>query len=197
MRAALEDGAVMEIRTLDMKIKIEGEVKVKEKGSMQIIEEEVKIICLEGDKENGMVMTQVTVRETIGTEIMMAKTMGIEVGEGMAVQGKVIVIEDGEEDGTQIPNILNKNTHNNTQIRIIISSLQWVINTNIRCPMSSTKPTHNHNSITHRDHPHNRIKQQIYVKIKAIMTINANLQVILWPKHRKPLIKDIHTTTKT
>ena len=121
--AALEDRAVMETLTIDMKIKIEEEVKVKEKGSMGIIEEEVKTIFLEGDEDNGMVMTRVTVTETIGTEIMMAKIMEIEVGDGMAVEGKVIVIGDGEEDGTQIPNILNKNTHNNTQIRITIGPL--------------------------------------------------------------------------
>ena len=81
---------------------------------MGIIEEEVKTIFLEGDEDNGMVTTQVTVKETIGTEIMMAKVMGIEVGDGMAVEGKVKVIGDGKEDGTQILNILNKNTHKNT-----------------------------------------------------------------------------------
>ena len=156
---ALGDVAVMETLTINMKIMIKGEVKVKEKGSLWIIEEEVKKIFLEGDEDNGMVMTRVTVTETTETEIMMAKTMGTEVGDGMAVKGKVIVIGDREEDGTQIPNILNKSTHNNTQIRIIISPLRWVVNTNIRFPMSSTQPTHNHNSITHRDHPHNRVKQ--------------------------------------
>ena len=82
---ALEDVAVMETLTIDMKIMLEGEVKVKVKGSLQIIEEEVKIIFLEGDEDNGMVMTQVSVKETIGTEIMMAKIMGTEVGDGMAV----------------------------------------------------------------------------------------------------------------
>ena len=121
--AALEDGAVMGTLTINMKFRIEGEVKVKEKGSMGIVEEEVKIIFLKGDEDNGMVTTRVTVKETEGTEIMMAKTIGIEVGGGMAVEGKVIVIGDWEEDGTQIPNILNKNTHNNTQIRIIIGPL--------------------------------------------------------------------------
>ena len=183
-----------------MIIKIEGEVEVKEKGSSWIIEEEVKIIFLQGDKDNGMVMTWVTMTETIGTEIMKAKIMGTEVGDGTAIEGRVIVIGDGEEDGIPIPNILNKNIHNNILIRITIDPLQWVVNINIKCPMSSTHPTHNCNSITHKDHLHNRAKQQTYVscaKIKAIMTINANLQAISWLEHRKLLIKDVRIITKT
>ena len=56
---ALEDGAVMETLTINMKIRIEGQVKVKEEGSLRIIEEEVKIIFLEGDADNGMVTTRV------------------------------------------------------------------------------------------------------------------------------------------
>ena len=198
--AALKDGAAMETLTIDTKIRIEGEVKVKEKGSLRIIEEEVEIIFLKGNKDNGMVTTWVTMTETIETEIMMARIMGTEVGDGIAVEGKVIVIEDGEEDGTQIPNILNKTTHNNTQIRIIISPLQWVVNTNIRCPMTSTQPTHNRNNITCRDHLHNHVKQRIYVscvKIKAITIINASLQAISWPEYRKLLIKDARTITMT
>ena len=183
-----------------MKIKINGEVEVNGKGSMWRIEEEGKTTFPEGDEDNGMVMTRVTVKETKGIQIMTAKIMGTEVGDGMAAEGKAIVIGEGEEDGTQIPNILNKNTHNNTQSKITIGPLQWVVNTNIRCLTNSTHPTYNHNSITHKDHPHNHVKQKISVscvKIKAIMTINANLQVISWPDHRKPLIKDIRTTTKT
>ena len=199
---ALEDVEVMETLIIGMKIKIEGEVEVKEKGSLQTIEEEVKIIFLEGNEDNGMVMTWVTVTETIGTEIMMGKIMGTELGDGMAIEDKGIVIEDREGDGTQIPNILNKNTHSNhnTPIQIIISPLRWVISTNIRCHMSSTHSTRNRNNSIHRDHQPNCTKQQIYVscvKIKAIMTINANLQATLWPKRKKLLIRDVHTINRT
>ena len=42
--AVLEDWAAMGTLTIDTKIKIEGEVKVKEKESLQIIEEEVETI---------------------------------------------------------------------------------------------------------------------------------------------------------
>ena len=43
-------------------------------------------------------------------------------------------------------------------------------------------------------------KPQIFVScviVKAITIINANLQAILWPAHKKPLIKADHTATKT
>ena len=155
----LEDGAAMGTLTIDTKIKIEGEVKVKEKGSLQIIEEEVEIIFLESSEDNGMVTTWVTVTEIIGTKIMTTRIIATEVGDGIVIEGKVIVIEDGAEDGIPIPNTLNKTTHNNTHNRIIIGPLQWVINTNTKCPRTSTQPTHNRNNITCRNHLHNRIKQ--------------------------------------
>ena len=50
-----------------------------------------------------MVMTQVTMTETIGTAIMTARIMATEVGDGMVIEAKAIVIEDGEDDGIQIP----------------------------------------------------------------------------------------------
>ena len=43
-------------------------------------------------------------------------------------------------------------------------------------------------------------KQQIFVSCaiaKATMTINVNLQAILWPTHKKPSIKADHTATRT
>ena len=196
----LEDGAALETLTINMTIRIEGKVEVKEEGSLQITEEEVKILFLEADADNGMVTTRVTVTETIGIEIMMVTTMGTEVGEGMAIEGKVIVIEDGEDDGIQIPNTLNKNIHNTIPTRIITSPLLWDANININCPMSNTQPTHNHNSNIHSSRPHNRGKQLIYVscvKTKVTMTINANLQVTSWPEHKKRLTKAVHTITRT
>ena len=141
-----------------MTIKIEGEVKVKEEGSSRITEEEVKIISLMVDADNGMVMTWVTVTEIIGIEIMTVIIMEIEVGDGMVIEGKVIVIEDGEDDGIQIPNTRNRITHNTTQTKTITGPLLWDANINTNCPMSNTHPTHNRNSSIHSDHPHNRDK---------------------------------------
>ena len=57
----------------------------------------------------------------------------------------------------------------------------------------------NNNNINHKCQLHLN-KLQIFVScviVKAITTINANLQVILWPAHKKPLIKADHTATKT
>ena len=85
MTAALKDGAALETLTIDITIKIEGEVEVKEEGSLRITEEEVKTISLEVDADNGMVMTRVTMTETIGIETMTVIIMGTEVGDGMAI----------------------------------------------------------------------------------------------------------------
>ena len=196
----LEDGAALEIPIIAMTIKIKGEVKVKEEGSLQITEEEVKIISLMVDADNRMVMTWVTMTEIIGIEIMTVIIMEIEVGDGMVIEGKVIVIEDGEDNGIQVPNTHNRITHNTTQTKTITSPLLWDANINTNCPMSNTHPTHNSNSSIHSDHPHNRDKQLTYVscvRTKATMTISANLQVILWPKHKRPLTKAVCIITKT
>ena len=130
--------------------------------------------------------------ETIGKETMTVTVMAIEVGDGMATEGKVIARDDGEGDGIQIPTILRKNIHKTIRHKITTSPLLWDDNINTNCPMSNTLPTHNHNSNTHRGHPHNRDKWPIYVscvRIKSTMIINANLPVISWPEHKKHLIK--------
>ena len=199
MTMDLEDGAALDTLIIIMKIKIEGEVEVKEEGSSRITEEEVKIISLTGDKDNGMVMSQVTVTEIIGIEIMTVITMEIEVEDGMVIEGKVIVIEDGEDDGIPIPNTRHKITLKAIQMQIIIGPLLWDININTSCPMNNTHPTHNCNRSIHSDHLHNRGKRLIYVscvRIKVTMTISANLQVILWLEHKRLLTKAVHTITR-
>ena len=50
-------GAVLEIPTIGIIIKIEGEVVVKEEGSTRITEEEVKTIFPAVDAGNGMAMS--------------------------------------------------------------------------------------------------------------------------------------------
>ena len=112
---------------------------------------------------------------------------------------------DGEGDNAGIltPIINNRDTLNNpnTQTLITIVHLQWAININIRCPMNNIQSIlNNSNNTCHKDHQHNHAKWQIYancVRIKAIMIISANLQVTLWPVHKKPLTKDTHIVTKT
>ena len=65
--------------------------------------------------------------------------------------------------------------------------------------MSNTHIPRNHNNINHQGQLHHN-KLQIFVScaiVKATMTINVNLQAILWPAHKKPSIKADHTATRT
>ena len=103
-----------------MIIKIEGEVEVKEKGTMQIIGEEVVTIFQEGDEDNGMVMTRVIVIEIIGIVTMMVPTVIIGVEDGMAVEAKVTMTEDGDADGTLILNTPSRIIPHNTYHWVII-----------------------------------------------------------------------------
>ena len=157
-----------------MIIKIAVEAGVKQKGTFQIIEEEVKTIRLEGDDYN----------------VLMVKIMPTEAEDGTVTEVKETVIGEGGEDGTLIPITNNRAIHNNpnTQTLIITVHLQWAININTRCLMNNILLILNHNSNTHHNnHQHNRVKLQIYVncvKIKAIMIISASLQAILWPVHK-------------
>ena len=87
----------------------------------------------------------------------------------------------------------------NFQIQIIIAHPKWDINTDTQSHMASIHTHSNNNNIKHKCQPHLN-KLQIFVScviVKVITTINANLQVILWPAHKKPLIKADHTVTKT
>ena len=85
------------------------------------------------------------------------------------------------------------------QIQIIIVHHQWDINTDTQSHMANIPIPSNNNNINHKgQHHHN--KPQIFVSCviaKAFMIINANLQAISWPIHKKPLIKADHTVTKT
>ena len=106
------------------------------------------------------------------------------------------------EDGIPINNItiqgINKNP--TLQIQIIIVHHLWDINTDTQSHMSNTHTPHHNNSINHKCHQLHLSKLQIFVScviIKAIMTINVNLQAISWPAHKKPSIKVTHTATKT
>ena len=75
---------------------------------------------------------------------------------------------------------------------------RWDINTDIQSHMANTHIPSNNNNINHKGQLHCN-KLQIFVScaiVKAIMTINVNLQAILWPTHKKPSIKADHTATR-
>ena len=109
-------------------------------------------------------------------------------------------MEEGE-DGIPTSNIMIQGINRNSSflIQIIIVPHRWDINTGTQSCTSNTHIPCNHNNINHQGQLHLN-KQQIFVScaiVKATMTINVNLQVILWPAHKKPSIKADHTATRT
>ena len=173
--------------------KIEELAVVKYKGSFSIIEGKVKIIHFEGDEDSGMEMTPITMTEITGIEILKVKVILIGAEDGIIVEVSDIVIREEGEDGILISNTMIQGTNNrpNLQTQIIIVHHPWDISTDTQSHMSNTHIPSNNNT-SHKCHQLHHDKLQISVncvKVKAIMIINANLQVILWPAHKKHLIK--------
>ena len=194
--------AMEETRITSMKIKIEEPVAVKDNGTFNIIEGEGRIIHFEDAEDNGMEMTLITVIETTGIEIPMVKVPLTGVEDGIIiveVKDTVIMAEGG--DGIPISNITIQGINNNPnfQIQIIIVHHLWDISTDTQSHMSNTHAPNN-NNINLKCRQLHLNKLQIFVScviVKAITIINANLQVILWPAHKKPSIKADHTAIRT
>ena len=197
--AITEDTEDMGTPTIDMTIKIEGEEEVKVEGSIMRIGDEVKKIFHGADEGNGRIMTPIIATEIIGIEIAMAKIIVTEVGDGTATGDRMTVIEAEVDNGINMINIPNKTTRKITRRLITTGPHQWVVSTSIDCRMNNTHPTHNSTTNIPNGRLHNPGKPQTYascVKIKATMIINASSQVILWPEHKRRLIKAAHTATK-
>ena len=113
---------------MTVKSMVEAEVNLKE--TSLIIGEEVKTHHLEGDKNNGTVMTQRTGTEIIGIETLTIKAALIEEGDGTVIEAKDTVIGEGEGIETKTPNNSSRGIPNNpnTQTPIIIVCLQWGTN---------------------------------------------------------------------
>ena len=179
-----------------------GLAMVKDNATLIIIEGVDKITHIEGDDDSGMKMTRITVTETIGIEIPIVKVILTGVEDGILITDvkNIVIVKEGE-DGIPISNITIQGIKRNYnfQIQIIIAHPQWDINTDTQSHMASIHTPRNNNNIKHKCQPHLN-KLQIFVScviVKAITTINANLQVNLWPAHKKPLIKADHLVTKT
>ena len=175
---------------------------VKDKETFIIIKGVDKITHIEVDVDSGMEMTRITMTGTTGIEIPMVKVTltGVENGIIITEVKDTVIVEEGE-DGIPISNItiqgINRNP--NFQIQIMIVHHRWDTNTDTQSHMANTHIPSNNNNINHKGQLH-RNKLQIFVScviVKAIMTINVNLQAILWPAHKKPSIKADHTATKT
>ena len=183
-----------------MIIKIKEPATVKDNETFNIIEGEVKIIRFEGAEDNGMEMTLITVTEIIGIEIPKVKVILTGAEDGTIVEVRDIVIGEEGEDGILISNTTIQGTNNrpNLQTRIIIIHHPWDISTDTQSHMSNTHIPSNNNT-SHKCHQPHHNKRQIFVncvRVRAIMIINANLQAILWPAHKKPSMKAAHIATK-
>ena len=149
-----------------------------------------KITHIKVDVDSGMEMTRITVTETTGIEIPMVKVTltGVENGIIITEVKDTVIVEEGE-DGIPVNNITIQGISRNPnfQIQIIIVHHPWDINTDTQSHMANIHTPSNNNNINHKCQPHLN-KLQIFVScviVKAIMTINVNLQVILWPAHKK------------
>ena len=185
-----------------MIVKIEEPVAVKDNGTFNLIEGEGKIIHFEGVEDNGMEMTLITMTEATGIEIPTVKVILTGAGDGIIIiEDKDIVIVEEGGDGIPISNITIQGIKNNPnfQTQIIIAHHLWHINTDTQSHMSNTH-TPNNNNIYPKCRQLHHNKLQIFVScviVKAITIINANLQAISWPAHKKPSIKADHTAIRT
>ena len=148
-------------------------------------------------------MILVTVTETIGIEIPTVKVMLTGVEDGIIImEVKDIVIAEEGEDGIPISNITIQGINNNPNFptQIIIVHHLWDINIDTQSHMSNTHTPNNNNNINPKCHQLRLNKLQIfvsYVIVNAITIINASLQAISWPTHKKPSIKVGHTAIRT
>ena len=144
-------------------------------------------------------MTQTTMTEICVIETRKVKVIITGEADGMVIEARDIVIVVEREDGILIRNIKIQGINNKLLFKtlIIIIPHLWVTSIGTQYHMNNT---HTHNNInTHlKGHQPLHNKPQISVncaKVKAIMIINANLQVTSWHVCRKCLIKDAHITT--
>ena len=121
---------------------------VRVNGTLIIIEVVDRTIHIEVGEDSGMVMTLITVTETIGIEIPTVKEVLIGVEDGITiVEVKDIVIVAEGEDGIPIRNItiqgINRNL--NFPIQIITGHHPWVINIDTQSHMDNMHIPYNNN----------------------------------------------------
>ena len=181
-------------------IKIEEPAAVSHKDISSIIEVEVKTIHFEDDEDSGMEMTQITVTVIIRIEILKVKVTLTGADDGTIVEARDIVIRAEGEDGTLINNIKIRGTNKipSLQTPIITTHHLWDISIDTQSHTSSIPILSNNNTRLKCHQPHHcKLQMSVnYVRVKAIMIINANLQEILWPAHKKLLTKVAHIIIK-
>ena len=151
----------------------------------------------QADNDSGMEMTLITVTETTGIEIPMVKVIPTGVEDGIIIIGvKDIVIGAEGEDGIPIRKHHNPGYQQQSQFSNPNHYHPPPMGHQYRYPIPYEQysyPNNNNNNNTNlKCHQLHLNKLQISVScvtVKAIMIINANLQVISWPVHKKPSIK--------
>ena len=196
------DEEIIAIPITAMTIKNEDLDAARDNVTQITVEGMVMIIHTKDEEDSGMEMTRITMTETIGIEIMIVKVILTEVDDGIIiVEVKDTVIEGEVDDGTPISSIMTQGTNRslNFKTQITTDHPQWDINIDTQSHMVNTHTSPSNHSTRHKCQPPLN-KPLIFVNcatVKVIMTTNANLQVILWHAHKKPLIKANHTVTKT
>ena len=100
-----------------MIIKIEEPAAVKDNGTVNIIEGEVKIIHFEGTEDSGMEMTLITVTEITGIEIPKVKVIQTGAEDGIIVEVRDMVIGEEGDDGILINNTKTQGTNNKPNLQ--------------------------------------------------------------------------------
>ena len=96
--------------------------EVKGNVILTTVEGVVKITHIEDDKDSGMAMTQITVTETIGIEILIVKVILTGVEDGIiTVEVKDIVIVEEGDDGIPISSIIIQGINRNPNFKIQIT----------------------------------------------------------------------------
>ena len=200
---ALVDVEIMAILITDMTIKNEDLDAVKDNATLITVEGMVMIIHIEDEEDSGMEMTQTTVTETIGIEILIVMVILTGVEDGIiTVEVKGITIAEEGDDGIPISSIMTQGTNRNPNFKTQITTNhpQWDINTDTQSHMVSIHTHRNNNNNTRpkcQRLPNKRLISVNCATAKAIMIINANLQATLCHANKKPLIKADRTVTKT
>ena len=147
------DVEIVEILIRDMTIKNVALEEVKGNVILITVEGVVKIIHIEDDEDSGMVMTQITMTETIGIEIPIVKVIltGVEDGIITVEVKKIVIVEEGDA-GIPISSIMIQGINRNLNFKIQITTdhHRWDINTDTQPHMVSIHTRHNNNNTRHK-----------------------------------------------
>ena len=199
VHVAMVQGQILKIGLI---IKTEEPAMASPNETSSIPKEGVRIIHIEADAMTGVETILIIEIGIIEIEILITKVILIGAEDGIIIEVRDIVIVGEGEDGTKINNILilGTNKTHSLKTQITIAHPRWDNNIATQSHMNNILIPNNNNHTCHTVLQSHHARLQIYVncvKIKAITTINVNLQAILWQEPRRPLIKVVLTITRT